>query len=91
MVKKADLKSHLDFWMTDTCNRYFHVLNDLGVIDKKKAKKLSDEILEKRNEMLNKYVPFFIDATFELLEEEEIKKHNNPINSDRATILPDRD
>ncbi len=70
MVNEGDLKSHLDMWMTDNCNRYFHVLDDLGLIDKKKAAKLSKELLEKRNEMLDKYIPFFIDATFKLLGKE---------------------
>lgn len=76
MRKEADLHTHLDLWMTDTCNRYFHILNDLGVIDKKKAKKLTAHIRDKRNEMLDEYVPFFVETTFNLLEKEERKKHD---------------
>ena len=74
MDKVASLESHLDMWMTDTCNRYLNILADLGVVDKKKASKLAKEILEKRNEMLDEYVPFFVETTFKLLENEDIKK-----------------
>ena len=73
MEKVVSLKGHLDLWMTDTCNRYFHILNDLGVIDKEKAAILSKQILEKRNEILDEYVPFFVKTTFELLENEKNK------------------
>ena len=74
MEKVPSLVNHLDMWMTDTCNRYLHILTDLGVVDKKKAAKLTKEILEKRNEMVDKYVPFFVETTFKLLEDEENKK-----------------
>jgi len=74
MEKVPNLENHLDMWMTDTCNRYLHILTDLGVVDKKKAAKLAKEILEKRNEMVEKYVPFFVETTFKLLEDEENKK-----------------
>ena len=60
--------------MTDTCNRYLHILTDLGVVDKKKASKLANEILEKRNAMLDEYVPFFVEATFKILEDEKNEK-----------------
>jgi hypothetical protein len=74
MEKVASLENHLDLWMTDTCNRYLHILTDLGVVDKKKASKLTNEILEKRNAMLDEYVPFFVEATFKILEDEKNEK-----------------
>ncbi len=74
MEKVASLENHLDLWMTDTCNRYLHILTDLGVVDKKKASKLANEILEKRNAMLDEYVPFFVEATFKILEDEKNEK-----------------
>ncbi|MCG7550074.1 hypothetical protein [Pseudoalteromonas sp. Of7M-16] len=74
MEKVASLESHLDMWMADTCNRYFHILTELGVVDKKKASKLTKEILEQRNEMLDEYVPFFVETIFKLLEDDDNKK-----------------
>tara|TARA_B110000196_G_scaffold264306_1_gene236800 strand:- start:275 stop:502 length:228 start_codon:yes stop_codon:yes gene_type:complete len=74
MEKVASLENHLDLWMTDTCNRYLHILTDLGVVDKKKASKLANEILEKRNAMLDEYVPFFVEAIFKILEDEKNEK-----------------
>ena len=74
MEKIASLENHLDLWMTDTCNRYLHILTDLGVVDKKKASKLANEILEKRNAMLDEHVPFFVEATFKILEDEKNEK-----------------
>ena len=74
MEKVASLENHLDLWMTDTCNRYLHILTDLGVVDKKKASKLANEILEKRNAMLDEYAPFFVEATFKILEDEKNEK-----------------
>ncbi len=74
MEKVASLENHLDLWMTDTCNRYLHILTDLGVVDKKKASKLANEILEKRNAMLDEYVPIFVEATFKILEDEKNEK-----------------
>jgi hypothetical protein len=68
MEKVENLESHLDMWMTDTCNRYLHILTDLGVVDKKKVSNMTKEILEKRNEMLDEYVPLFVEATVGFLD-----------------------
>lgn len=67
MTNDEKLRMHLSLWMTDTCNRYLHALTDLGVVDKRKLKTLSSKVVEKRNEMLDEYVPFFTETTFELL------------------------
>ncbi|KZN70396.1 hypothetical protein [Pseudoalteromonas luteoviolacea] len=73
MEKVVSLESHLDMWMTDTCNRYLNVLTELGVVDKKKVSKLSKQILGKRNEMLDEYIPIFIEETFKLLENKDVE------------------
>ena len=44
MVEHKKLRAHLDLWLTDTCNRYFHVLDGLGVIDKAKASAASEHM-----------------------------------------------
>ncbi len=70
MVKHKKLRAHLDMWMTDTCNRYFHVLKDLGVVDNTKATAAQQQVLKGRNEMLDRHLPDFVDATLKMLDED---------------------
>ncbi|QIF00863.1 hypothetical protein [Roseimicrobium sp. ORNL1] len=56
-----ELQRTLDMYMCDTCNRYLGVLEDMGVVDRKMRDAKSEDILKKRNELLDKWVPFYAD------------------------------
>ncbi len=40
-MKREVLQSYLDGWLTDTCNRYLNLVDDMGVVDRKKRAKKS--------------------------------------------------
>lgn len=59
---------HLESWLTDTCNRYLILAQDLDVVDRKKASQKSQELLSARNAMLDEWGPFYTKVMETLLE-----------------------
>jgi len=53
------LESYLGGWLNDTCNRYLNALDDLGVVNNRQRSKMHAEILDLKNRLLDKWIPFY--------------------------------
>ena len=73
------IRGYLDLALTDTCNRYLNAVDELGVVDRRARAKFSSEILSRRNELLDKWVPFYAEHIANLVDEALAKdKPANP-------------
>ena len=73
-MKPETIRGYLDLALTDTCNRYLNIAEEMGVVDRKKRSKKSDEILKARNALLDQWVPFYAAHMAKLAEEAEAKE-----------------
>ena len=66
-MTQDQFRAYLDERCTALCNRYFHAIEDLGVIDRKKSAKLSEDILKARNALLDHWMPIYAADMFQKL------------------------
>jgi hypothetical protein len=59
LMQPQDLHFILDSMLTDTCNRYLNLVDELGVIDQKKRQQKQAAILATGNALLDEWVPFY--------------------------------
>ncbi len=75
-MKHEALQSYLDGWLADTCNRYLNLVDEMGVIDRKKRAKKSDEILKARNALLDQWAPFYAKQLSALIDEAAVRSNS---------------
>jgi hypothetical protein len=62
---------YLDSSLTDMLNRYLNLLDDMGIVHRKKREKKLDEVLATRNTLLEHWVPIYAKHVAELAKKTE--------------------